>query len=90
MVRPPYQTAARLSATAASNWQGIDGTYSGKGVDILKLPLSRFLSVVFTWCVERLTEEDRMRWLAELEAPLPEQENSAAVRKAELEQLKHL
>jgi len=40
--------------------------------------------------VERLTEEDRMRWLAELEAPLPEQENSAAVRKAELEQLKHL
>lgn len=92
MVRPPYQTAARLSGTAAVNWVQIDGTYSGQGVNILHLPFHRFLNVVFAWCAERIPEEDRERWLVELETPLPSQSirSDEAEAQAEIDQLKNL
>lgn len=73
MVGSPYQTAVRLSATAASNWQAIDGVYSGKGVDLFSLPLSRFLSVVYVWALEHMEEDEGRRWQEELKKPLPGQ-----------------
>lgn len=92
MVGPPYCTAARLSATAAGNWVLIDGTYSGQGVNILRLPFHRFLNVIYAWCSERLTQEDRERWLVELETPLPNQRirNDEDEAQAEIDQLKNL
>ena len=92
MVRPPYQTAARLSGTAAVNWVSIDGTYSGQGVNILRLPFHRFLNVIYAWCAERVSEDDRERWLVELETPLPDQRGHSeeAEAQAELDQLKNL
>lgn len=69
MGRPPYEAAVRLSEAAIGNWQGVDGHYSGQGVDILRLPLSRFLSVIYVWCMERV--EDAEKWDARLNDPLP-------------------
>lgn len=71
MVGPPYEAAVRLSATATSNWQSIDGDYSGKGVDILTLPFSRFLSVIYVWAIEHMSAEDGEKWKAMLTAPIP-------------------
>ena len=85
MVGPPYPRAVRLAITAASNWPRIDGQFTGQGVDILRLPLSRFLSVVEHWALERMSSEDAEQWLAELDLPLPGSEGED-----EMEQLKHL
>jgi hypothetical protein len=70
MVGPPYQTAVRLSAVAAGNWALIDGEYSGQGFDIFSLPFHRFLSVIYSWYVQRLSQEDRMKFEMELTKPL--------------------
>ena len=70
MVCPPYQTAVRLSALAAVNWPVIDGEFSGKGFDILTLPLHRFLSVIYAWAVERMSSEDRAKFDMEISKPI--------------------
>ena len=84
-----YQTAVRLSATATSNWQRIDGHFSGQGIDILTLPLSRFLSVIYVWAMEHQSEEDAERWEAELDKPLPYQSELSLVED-EMKQLEQL
>ena len=70
MVGPPYQVAVRLSACAAFNWPRIDGRYTGQGIDLFHLPFSRFLSVVYSWAIERMGKEDAEKWDAMLSAPI--------------------
>lgn len=84
-----YQVAVRLSGTATSNWERIDGQYSGQGTDILTLPLARFLNVVYVWAMEHMSEEDAEKWEAELERPLPNQSdrNIAETEIAQMYQL---
>ena len=89
MVSPPYQRAVRLSATATGNWQSIDGYYSGQGIDLLRLPFSRFLSVVFVWAMTNLPEEDGKKWQAELDKPIPGQQSKYNAD-AELAQIKNM
>jgi hypothetical protein len=84
----PYQKAVRLSAVAASNWERIDGFYAGKGVNILDLPFSRFLSVVYVWATERMSSEDAEKFDQELLKPLRGQELTEDDRQLELEQLR--
>lgn len=72
MGRTPYQIALRLYAIAAERWAEIDAAYSG--VDILRLPIHRFLNYVYAWCVERINPEKLEQWQWELEQPLPGQE----------------
>lgn len=92
MVRPPYQAAVRLSATAAGNWAYLDGTYSGQGVNLLALPFHRFLNVVYVWALGTLHDKDeRERWLEELHSPLPGDDPQRDVDpEAEIAQLKDL
>ena len=85
MVGPPYPRAVRLALTAAGNWTRIDGQFTGQGIDLLRLPFSRFLSVVEFWALERMSSEDAQQWLAELDLPLPGSDGED-----EMEQLKHL
>ena len=87
MVRPPYQTAVRLSATATGNWTRIDGTYAGKGVNILDLPFSRFLSVIYVWALSNQSQEDGEKWEAQLAVPLPGQPETSQSADDELAQL---
>lgn len=89
MVRwTPYQKAVRLSAVAASNWERIDGHYSGQGVNILDLPFPRFLNVIYVWAMERMSSEDGEKFDMELMKPLPGQETFEDDAQWELEQLK--
>jgi hypothetical protein len=87
VVRPPYPRTVRLASTATSYWARIDGQYTGQGVDLLSLPLSRFLNVVQAWALERMSGEDAEQWLIELDTPLPGDEFN---EEDEMEQLKHL
>lgn len=87
MVGPPYQAAVRLSATAAGNWGQIDGYYSGRGVNILTLPFSRFLNVIYVWATSNQSQEDAEKWIAKLDSPLPGQTTSRKSAEDELAQL---
>lgn len=40
-------------------WHQLDGEYIGRGVDLLSLPLNRFLNVVYSVGVERLKHDDK-------------------------------
>lgn len=92
MVGKRYEAAVRLSATAAGNWSYIDGTYSGQGVDLLTLPFDRFLNVIFTWSLNTMHDaEERRKWLAELDGPLPGQAHRHSMdAQAEIDQLNNL
>lgn len=87
MVGPPYQAAVRLSAVATSNWTQIDGYYSGKGVDVLRLPFSRFLNVIYVWATSNQSQEDADKWVAKLNLPLPGQMQTDESADDELAQL---
>ena len=90
MVCPPYQRAVRLSAAATQNWQQVDGYYSGKGVDILNLPLSRYLSVIHTWAMQAQSQEDAEKWERDLDKRIPGQVHYEVDVEAELAQLKNM
>jgi hypothetical protein len=66
-----FPEAVRLACVAAGNWRQIDGHYSGKGVDLLALPLPRFLNVIYDWAMNHQSEEDALRWSETLASPLP-------------------
>jgi hypothetical protein len=61
--------ADRLVAVAAANWAMLDGGTARRGVDLLALPLDRFLAAVYAWRIENATKEDREEFLRWLEAP---------------------
>jgi hypothetical protein len=88
MVRPPYQTAVRLSAVAASNWPEIDGEYTGKGIDLLRLhSFSRFLSVIYVWALARQSQEDAEHWKLTLMMPVKGQKLNTDSPEDEMKQL---
>jgi hypothetical protein len=40
-------------------------------VNLLRLPIQRFLNIVYTWAVKRIDPEKREQWEFDLDAPLP-------------------
>lgn len=69
MVGKSFPAAVRLAQTAASNWARIDGAHPG--VDLLTLPLRRWLNVVYVWALEHMSDEDARAWEQKLNDPLP-------------------
>jgi hypothetical protein len=69
VVWPPYQLVARLYAAAIHNWPAVEGSHPN--VDLLRLPMHKFLSVIWIWCLERVKPEDQEEWRMMMEAPFP-------------------
>lgn len=67
---PPYRTALRLLGVAAQYWPLIDAHYIT--VDLLELPMHRFLNCIYAWVYTRLEadQEKLEEWLHMLEQPL--------------------
>lgn len=72
MVRPPYQAVYRLYFIADERWPEIDAAYAQ--VDLVTLPVDRFLNCIYTWCVERIEPDKRVDWDMQLVAPLEGEE----------------
>lgn len=53
-----YGAVVRLFAVAAQHWHAIDGPCAGRGVDLLDLPLTRFLNYILSWVQEHTSTED--------------------------------
>lgn len=68
-VRPPYWSAARLTATARARWHEFDGWAASCGVDPLDLPIDRFLNLVYYWLMQGVKPSERDRVEAQLAAP---------------------
>ncbi|MFL5861748.1 MAG: hypothetical protein ACJ780_13360 [Solirubrobacteraceae bacterium] len=43
----------------------------------MTFPPHRFMNLVFAWCVERIADDRREMWEADLRAPLPGREKTA-------------
>jgi hypothetical protein len=81
--RPPYQVVYRLYLIAEDRWAEIDGTYAH--VNLLRLPIYRFLNCVYTWCIEHLDPSKREEWDTLLLAPLPGREKEVSEVQVEQE-----
>lgn len=81
--RTPYEVALRLYAIAAERWAEVDPSYPG--VDLLRLPVHRFLNYVYAWCVARIDPEKLEQWHWELNQPLPGRERVITDAQAEEE-----
>ena len=57
----PYDAGLGLLTWARQpgTWQELDGEYLGRGVDLLKLPLPRFLNVLYHASLERLRYDEK-------------------------------
>lgn len=67
---------ARLYALAEDHWPRIDAHYAH--INLLKLPMHRFLNCVYTWCIERVPPDKVEMWEMMLAEPL----NATAAKKA--------
>ena len=76
-LRPPYEAVARLSALASDQWPSIDGWCAAQGVDPLSYRPDRFYNLIYAWAVERV--EDKAKFDAQLEAPIPGRVRRASV-----------
>lgn len=56
-------------------WHQLDGEYVGRGVNLLRLPLDRFLNVVYSVSTDRLKHDDKQP-----ERPRREFDHSLGVR----------
>jgi hypothetical protein len=56
-------------------WHQLDGEYVGRGIDLLRLPLSRFLNVVYSVAIERLKHDEKQP-----ERPRHDFDNTLGVR----------
>jgi hypothetical protein len=59
----------RLARILIGNYARLDGSFPQ--VDLLSLPARRILNIVYVWMLDHLHGEDREKWLAELDSPLP-------------------
>jgi hypothetical protein len=66
---PPYSEVVRLFAYADYFWPSIRARYYQ--IDLLEVPLTEFLDLVYAWIRETLSGEDWQKFEIELEAPLP-------------------
>lgn len=57
----PYTAAVELARWAGQPgiWHQLDGEYTGRGVDIRRLPFDRFLNLVYAEMLQRLRVRDR-------------------------------
>lgn len=72
MVRPPYPAAIRLCGIAADLWDQIDAAYYQ--IDLLRVPVYRFMGLVYAWAIERVPHDKLDEWKADLAEPLPWQD----------------
>lgn len=68
VVRPPYQAVARLCVNAEHYWARIDGEAVWEGINLLDLPIDRFLNAIETWMIKRVKDVDR--FLYEINKPV--------------------
>lgn len=85
MVRPPYEVALRLGYIAAERWVEIDGEAAYHGVDLIGLPLDRFLNAVYYWIIQRIEPDDLPMFLTRLYEPLPGRNESPESIKQEMD-----
>lgn len=83
MVRPPYEVVHRLYALADLRWPEIDAAYPQ--VNLLELPIYRFLNFVYGWVMDRVPHDQREQFLYELHAPLPGREGEMSDAGIEVE-----
>lgn len=69
--RAPYRTVVRIHGYAIGYWEQIDGTCAAAGVDPFALNPSRFCNLVYSFCVQQMTPDDKAKFDAELDRPLP-------------------
>lgn len=67
--RTPYEAALRLYLIAGSRWAEIEATYYM--TNLLDETPRKFLNLIYAWCVERITPDEREKWETMLVAPLP-------------------
>lgn len=80
MDRFPYQVVVRLVQWAAVNWTIIDGGLARVDVDLMKLPIRRFLAAIYTMLLDTMKPDDRERFVTELYEPMPGFETREATR----------
>ena len=66
--RPPYAGVVRLFYIAQDRWPEIDGQASLNGVDLMSLPIYRFINAIYAWSLERV--EDRQKFDDAIFAPI--------------------
>ena len=75
MGRPPYRAVIRIFLIAEIRWPEIDAAYPG--VDLLRLPVHRFLNYVYSWALQRIAKfassnEEVEAWIESIyNEPLP-------------------
>lgn len=83
MVRTPYQVVARLFAIADDYWPHLEARYYQ--INLVELPMYRFLNLVYAWAYERVETEKIEQFEYELMEPLPGREREIDERTAEIE-----
>ena len=68
----PYGAVHRLCGVAAARWAELDAEYArpGQELDLLDLRFDRFLNVVYTWALNRVSYDKLEDWLSTLNSPV--------------------
>lgn len=77
MVLHPYRRVVRLCALAADKFKELSAAYYQID-NLLALPLWKFMSLVYSWCIERVPPDDLEKWLADLDDLLPWEDTDSA------------
>lgn len=67
MVRPPYPEAVRLYYIASEHWEHLEADYPQ--VDLMRLPVRKFLNVVMRWAMGQIEPKDREEWRRKMAEP---------------------
>lgn len=59
MVLGPYRVVQRLFGIAGDRWAVIDGEAAFRGVNLLDLPLHRFLNAIYYWAIQRVEDAEQ-------------------------------
>lgn len=79
----PYQVIAGLFAVADDYWPTITARFYQ--IDLLELPLTKFLDLIWGWLREVLPGDEFDKFVYQLEAPLPGQEHIVGDASSEAE-----
>lgn len=83
MGRTPYEVVLRLFILAEDNWPRLDAAYYQ--VNMMALPLDRFLNCVYAWYVDRQDAKGYEEFTAWLTAPIPGETRRVSETSAEEE-----
>lgn len=70
-----YPACVRLCAIAADRWDEIVAAYPQ--TNLLRVPRWKFLSLVYSWCIERVEPDKLDEWLQDLNDLLPWQDSTS-------------